>query len=325
MATASMPQSAANYQGLWRAAQLLGLALTVLLLGGLFVRPELTLDLLWNAVVPILPATFLVSPAIWRNVCPLATLTLLPGKRFGRGVLKEPAVRTSLVVGVALLLVLVPARRFLFNTNGIVLAVTIAGVALLALGAGFAFKRKAGFCNSICPVLPVERLYGQWPLARVPNVRCVPCIGCTERGCLDLSTRESLQTAVGSSWGSERWLLSPFGLFAAAFPGFIVGYYQLSNGPLSRAPGVYLQIATAMVVSALLVALVVRVLRVPADRGLAVLAALAVGLYYWYAARVIADAWGASAVFTWTVRVAALGLVVYWLRRPEVWRSPLRA
>ncbi|HLG06364.1 MAG TPA: hypothetical protein VI383_09465, partial [Gemmatimonadales bacterium] len=135
----SKPEAAA---GLWKTAQGLGLLLTVVLLAGLMTRPELTLNLLWNAVVPVLPAVFLVSTAIWRNVCPLATLTMLPGGRLGGRTIREGTVRTTLIAGVALLLLLVPARRFLFNTDGVALAVTITAVAALALAAGFGFKRK---------------------------------------------------------------------------------------------------------------------------------------------------------------------------------------
>jgi len=313
--TVAAPVQPPRHARLWQAAQGLGLLLTVGLLVGLVQRPELTLNILWNAVVPVLPAVFLVSPAIWRNVCPLATLTVLPGGRLGGRTIREGTVRATLLVGMGLLLVLVPARRFLFNTHGVALAVTIAAVAGLALAAGFAFKRKAGFCNTICPVLPVERLYGQRPLVTVSNVRCVPCIGCTERGCIDLSPSDSLRTAVGPRWFSDWWPLSPFGGFAAAFPGFIVGYYTLANGPATQAAVVYRHVLAAMAASFVLVLLVMKTLRLGAAAGLPILAALGAGLYYWYAANVVTEAWGISGIATWGLRAAALTLILAWLVR----------
>ncbi|HLG05037.1 MAG TPA: hypothetical protein VI383_02725 [Gemmatimonadales bacterium] len=313
MTTATISRPPAG-TGLWKTAQGLGLLLTVILLAGLLTRPDLTLNVLWNAVVPVLPAVFLVSTAIWRNVCPLATLTMLPGGRFGARTIREGTIRATLIAGVGLLLVLVPARRFMFNTDGVALAATIAAVAILALGGGFRFKRKAGFCNTICPVLPVERLYGQRPLLQVANVRCTPCIGCTERGCIDLSPADSARTAVGPRWGGT-WLFSPFGLFAAAFPGFIFGYYTIANGPLHQAVVVYRQVLLAMAVSAAAVTLLVTVFRIGAAVALPVLAALAVGLYYWYAAAVVAEAWGITGIPTWSIRIAALALILTWLPR----------
>ena len=55
---------------------------------------------------------------------------------------------------------LVPARRFLCNEHGIALAVVVISVAVAALAFGAVFDFKAGFCNAICPGLPVEKLYG---------------------------------------------------------------------------------------------------------------------------------------------------------------------
>src|SRR5262245_36331186 len=129
-------QSSDRATVLWRTAQALGLLLTVALLLGLVTRPELTLKILWNAVVPVLPAVFLVNPAIWRNTCPLATLTMLPGRRSAGRSIGESTVRTATIAGIVLLLVLVPARRFLFNTDGTALAVTVTAVAALALAGG---------------------------------------------------------------------------------------------------------------------------------------------------------------------------------------------
>jgi hypothetical protein len=303
------------HTGLWRQAQMVGVMLTVVLVLGLVTHPGPTTNVLWNAIIPVLPAVFLLSPALWRNVCPLATLATLAPLRYRTRTIDEPMVRATLVVGVILLFVLVPARRFWFNTDGGALAVAIIMVAILALASGFAFKRKAGFCNAICPVLPVERLYGQRPLVTVPNVRCTPCVGCTERGCIDLSPADSARVAMGPRWASRSWVFSPFGAFAAAFPGFIAGYYTIANGPVENAFAVYRHVLTATAIGLALVVVFVQACRITAATALPKLAALAAALYYWYAAKAVTDAWGITGTSTWGIRVAAFALILAWLIR----------
>jgi len=189
---ATRADSGSSVLGVWKVAQFLGVVLTVVLLAGLYREPDLTLKILWNAVIPLLPAVFLVQPEIWRNACPLATLNVLSGRRAGKRTLSPEAARRFGAVGIVLLFAMVPARRFLFNTDGTALAITITAVAVLALVLGFVFDMKAGFCNALCPVLPVERLYGQRPLFKVPNAHCKPCTLCTRRGCIDLVQTKSV-------------------------------------------------------------------------------------------------------------------------------------
>jgi hypothetical protein len=314
MTVGVVPQSTRSQQlALWRAAQWIGVALTGALLAGLVWSPEITLRILWNAVIPVLPATFLVSPQLWRNVCPLATLTMLPPERPSARRITEGTVRTATVIGLLLLVVLVPARRAIFNTDGPFLATTIGAIALLALVAGLAYHRKAGFCNAICPVLPVERLYGQRPLLKVQNVRCLPCIQCTDRGCLDRSHLDSLRTVLGPRRNTPDWIFSPFGIFAAAFPGFIVAYFLAHDG----APAVttYLKVLQGMVVSFIAVVLPVRVFAVKATTGVTLLGALSAGCYYWFVAPGVANAFGLGLVMVWATRTLALVLVVGWLVR----------
>ena len=312
-------QRTAPRPGGWQVVQALGLLATVLLLVGLVVRPTLSLNILWNGLVPVLPAVFLLNPILWRNVCPLATLTMLPG---GTRTITGHTVRATLVVGAVLLVAFVMARRFLFNVNGPAIATAVAGLSLAALAGGWRFEHKAGFCNTICPVLPVERLYGQRPLLRVANTRCRPCVGCTARGCLDRSRADALRTAIGQRAASETWVRSPFGGFAAAFPGLIVGYFTVGNTSLAGAPAVIGHVLLAVAVSVLVVVLLVRLLRVSSGSGLPLLGALAAGHYYWYTAPVISAAWQLPSGATWGIRIAALLLIAAWLGPRPAGRRP---
>jgi hypothetical protein len=300
---------------LWRTAQLTGVLATLVLLTGLVVQPDAALTVLWNVLIPLVPASLLVSPAIWRNVCPLATLSMAANRSAGKRVLTSAALPTAGLIGIVLLVVMVPARRFLFNTDGLVLALTIAAVAALAIVLGAVFQLKAGFCNAICPVLPVERLYGQSPMLRINNPRCTPCTMCTQSGCIDLAPRKSIAKTLGNSRTSRAWLTSGYGAFAAAFPGFVVGYYTTQDGALATAGAVYLNVIGWAAASYLLTALLVWVTKASALRAMTMLAATAAAVYYWYAADTITTAFAIQGAATLTIRVAAFALIAVWLWR----------
>ncbi|RMF64642.1 MAG: hypothetical protein D6746_01385 [Bacteroidetes bacterium] len=300
---------------LWRAVQVVNLLVTVALLAGLFFYEGPTLAVLWNVLIPLLPATFLIAPALWRGICPLATLNLLTNGLRGRRPLPVHWLRPAGTLGIALLFVLVPARRFLFNEHGFPLALIIVAVALAALGLGAFFDLKAGFCNAFCPVLPVEKLYGQHPFVSFRNPRCATCTLCTPKGCLDLSPRKSALQATTTAEGPGRWLRTPYGVFAAAFPGFIAGYFTTTDGPLATAPGIYLHIGLWALGSYLLVTGLVRVVRIRAAVALTLLAGISVGLYYFFATPSVISTLGLSEPALWIVRTALIGLALAWLVR----------
>jgi hypothetical protein len=301
--------------GVWKLAQFFGIILTVVLLAGLLRAPELSLNILWNAVIPLLPAVFLIQPEIWRNACPLATLNVLSGRRRGTRTIGPDAARRFGAVGIVLLFAMVPARRFLFNTDGPALAATIAAVAVLALLMGFVFDMKAGFCNALCPVLPVERLYGQRPLFRVLNAHCAPCTLCTRRGCVDLGPAKSVEQTLGRASGPGRWLLTPYGAFAAAFPGFVIGYYTTTDVALSAAGSVYTHVGLWMLGSYVVIAALALALRIPGALATVPIAGLSFGLYYWFAAPVVTEALALAGWAPTTIRVVAFSLLAAWFWR----------
>ena len=278
------------------------------------------LSVLWNVLIPILPASFLIAPALWRGICPLATLNMMSNRLVGRRRLSSKLIPTATIIGIVLLFILVPARRFLFNENGALLAATIITVAVAALLLGTVFDAKAGFCNAICPVLPVERLYGQHPLLRIGNPRCIPCRMCTAEGCIDLVPTLSIANTRGPVHRLPAWLKTPYGVFAAAFPGFVIGYYTTTDVLLASAGTIYLSVMTWAGVSYLLTALAVRILNVSVALALTILAAGAAGLYYWFAAPIIASTLGVAGVGTLVIRSAAFVLLVVWF-----WRAMLKA
>ena len=297
----------------WRIARAGAVVATVALIICLVLWPAKALFVMWNLLIPVLPATFLIAPQLWRGICPLATLNQLSNGLFGRRQLRGRLLIAANVVGMLLFALLVPARRFFFNDNGPALAATIVIVALAALFLGALFDSRAGFCNAICPILPVERLYGQHPLLKMDNRRCVKCTHCIPKGCLDIDPAKSIAQAIGQAVGQHHWLSTAYGIFAAALPGFIIGYYTTSDASWSAAPDVYLWVAICSAGSYCATTIVVRVLGLTDPVALALLAALAVALYYWWTVPLIAESLDVPATGVLVGRGAALALVAYWL------------
>ncbi|GMQ81490.1 MAG: hypothetical protein BMS9Abin05_0922 [Rhodothermia bacterium] len=301
--------------GVARVLQLIVFVLTLGVVGGLFIEEELTLLILWSIIIPILPASFLISPSLWRAVCPLATANMLGNGLITKKEVSKEGLYRAEILALVLLLILVPARRFLFNIDGTVLAITILVLTVGALVLGFFFTSKGGFCNSICPVLPVEKLYGQKPIFNLQNPRCPTCDVCTTKGCIDLDPAKSINHSLGAHSTKRTWILRPFGIFAAGFPGFIIGYFTLEDTVLSNAAAVYIHILLFIVVSYVIVGIIVSFRRTPATTAAPILGAFAVGLYYWYSGPAISAALSADPVVGTGIRVVGLLLVGYWFQR----------
>ena len=306
-------QTHASAHPIWPVLQWVGIIATTVLIAGLVIEPEPSLSILWFVLVPILPATFLISPAIWRGSCPLASLNMLFAGSVSRRTLKGPLLRYAGAIGIILLVVMVPARRFLFNENGLILAVTVVAVGVAALVLGLFFDFKAGFCNSICPVLPVEKLYGQGPLVKIKNARCKTCPLCTEKGCIDLTPRRSLLLGVGPARKTKLWVLRPYGLFAAAFPGFVFGYFQTVDGPLASFGEVYLTIFAWSAVSWVAIGLLTLITGIRSSTVVPALGGLAVGIYYWFTGPAIAVEFALQDWVGILIRAAAIVLIGFWM------------
>lgn len=281
------------------------------LLAAVGVRPRALLPVVWNVVVPLLPASFLLAPDLWRAVCPLATVGLLTNGLAARRRLSAAGVRRATVLGLLLLAGLVPARHFLFNQNAAAFLALVGALLVAAAAGGAVFDVKAGFCNAVCPVLPVERLYGQHPLPFRRETRCLPCTACIRNGCLDLGTG-----AIGAAGGRRRareWLRTTTGVFLTAFPGFVVGYGSQPDVPLRDAGRVYLATGAWTAVSWAVLSLVALGANLEFARAARGSAALAFALYYWFAAPHVAATTGLGEALEIVIRAAGIGLASVWL------------
>jgi hypothetical protein len=161
----------------------------------------------------------------------MATLSLLP-RRLGlsrRRILPRRHAGLLGLASVSALLLIVPFRHIALDTDGALTALMLLSAAALALAMGFAFEWRSGWCASLCPIHPVEKLYGFAPAIMVENRRCSSCAHCTVP-CPD-STR-TMTPAVTGPAALERWL--GHGLIGG-FAGFIWGWYQVPDYPGSVA------------------------------------------------------------------------------------------
>ncbi|MFN3486330.1 MAG: hypothetical protein ACK44W_12725 [Planctomycetota bacterium] len=272
-----------NSHRLWNAARgtfwAAGIALWALLWAG----SPLGTTLLWNVLIPLAPAVFVFAPGVWRNICPLATTARL-GERWGRGAARplSPVAQGRLLLLAAVALgIIVPLRHLGLNWRPQSSALVLTVAAGVALGMGLVFRRKSGWCNSLCPVHPVERLYGFRPAVRVANVQCGSCRRCSSP-CPEVTP--GLHPFRRSPEGAEGRVGT---LMAGGFVGFIVGWFQVPDFQdgvgLASAARAYLFPWGGAAVSLMLYAGLRRVL--PSSWRPALLrlfAASAVAAYYWY-------------------------------------------
>ena len=164
-------------------------------------------------------------------------------------------------------------------------------------------------------MLPVERLYGQSPVFDIERGRCGACTVCTPRGCLDLADRKAMRQTLGSSRHGHAWLVSPFGIFAASLPGFIIGYGLTPDLGVASAARVYGATVGGALASYLVLSAAVRASGASPMRAIAWCAAASGLLYYWFTAAVVTRNLGLPALAVPLVRAVAIVALAGWLRR----------
>jgi len=217
----------------WRIAQACVWLVGASILYCLLFYPRTGLLLFWNILIPAAPALLVVFTGLWRNICPLATTNLLP-RHMGLSKGKKLTAKQSGVlnlIGVTALFIIVPLRHVIFNTSGVATAALIITLVLAGIIPGLFYEWKSVWCSGLCPVHPVEKLYGGNVLMAVPNAHCTNCMNCVVP-CPD----STVTTHPVSSGKTIYQKLSMF-LITGGLPGFIWGWFQVhdeQNGGLNN-------------------------------------------------------------------------------------------
>jgi len=172
----------------WHLFRALSITFAVFIVLILFLYPDKGLFIIWKLLFPLLPIVFLFIPGLWRNICPLAALNQLPRLfGFSRGLNPSNRIKEyGYVIGISMFFILASSRKVVFNESGIASAFLIFSALTFAFIGGIIYKGKSGWCSTICPLLPVQRLYAQTPFVTVPNSHCKPCQGCA-KNCYDFN------------------------------------------------------------------------------------------------------------------------------------------
>lgn len=300
----------------WWSCRVISVAGAVALVLLSFVRPSAGLFIFWQLFVPALPLWFLLAPGLWRNICPLAALNQTPRlAAFTRGIsLPGWLGEYSYVIAIAGFIILVATRKALFNHNGAALGVLILAALALAFLMGVIFKGKSGWCGSICPLLPVQRLYGQSPFALVPNSYCRPCVSCVKH-CYDFNPRVAY---LADLHDESRSHADQRKLFAGAVPGLILAYFTVPDPPVISIASMYAQFTLFLLVSIGFLFVVQTFARFSAHTLMSLYGAVALNLFYWFGVPQFITAVAGTGVqdwLRWPAQAALGALTVAWLRR----------
>ena len=142
----------------------------------------------------------------------------------------QGADRPELAQGIRLRHRLQPVHRassscasFGLDDSGAYSALLLLGAMAAAFTGGMFLKGKSGWCSTICPLLPVQRIYGQTPLMLVANAHCQPCVGCV-KNCYDFNPRAAYLADLHDQdtyWSGYRKY------FVGAFPGLVLGFFAV--------------------------------------------------------------------------------------------------
>ena len=303
----------------WHALRFLSVSGALGLCLVLVLRPQLGLPLWWGVLVPCLPLVWFVAPGLWRNVCPLAASNQLPRLfGFSRGRTLPPWLKEyAYVIGIALFFVLASMRKLIFNGSGPATALLIGGALVSAFVGGLLFKGKSGWCSSICPLLPVQRMYGQTPFVLVRNSHCAPCVGCA-KNCYDFNPGVA---HLADLYDDDRHYAAPRRFFVGAFPGFILAFFNLPSPPAISVWAMYLLFALFVLASVGAFFALEAFWKGSPNRNTALFAAIALNDFYWYAAPSITGSLGQLFGLTlppglmWVIRGVVLALTVVWIMR----------
>ena len=306
--------------GAWQAIRVGTLLGAIGLAIALVLDPQDGLFVLWRLIIPVLPLVWLVAPGLWRNVCPLSASNQTPRVLGLSKARPAPAWLKAygFVIAAGMFILFISLRKVGLDDSGPASALLLLGALAGGFAGGIALKGKAGWCSSVCPLLPVQRLYGQTPFKLVANSHCTPCVGCT-KSCYDFNPKVAFLadlTDPDRSVGAHRKL------FAAVFPGVVLAFFTLPEARSgAEIAALYGQFALYLAGSIAVFFTLDSLLKVSSHTLTTLFAATGFALFYWYGGPVFVAAVAGSSpdAATYAVRAAAIVLAAAWVVR--TWRK----
>jgi len=262
----------------WRFSQYLVALLGVALWIALLITPEIGLHAFWNVLIPIAPALVVFASGLWRNICPMASTSLLP-RHLGFSQKKRVSKKLSEkfhLYSILILLLVIPFRHVILDSSGLSTAILLFILASLAFYLGYRYDWKSGWCSGVCPISSVEKLYGRKSVFRLANAHCKYCINCVVP-CPDSTP----QTQPMRKKKKSAMIL------LGGFPGFIWGWFQIpdyyNNDGWGNLISIYSLPFISMFVSLMIFYFIKKILHEKHHELLInIFTFAAVSLYYWF-------------------------------------------
>ncbi|MCP4868708.1 MAG: hypothetical protein GY898_08320 [Proteobacteria bacterium] len=172
----------------------------------------------WTVAIAALPLLWVLGGFhLWRRICPLSFFSQIP-RLMGRGGDRKVTgwwAGHALEVQLGVMVAALALRLLWINGSQMGLAGFLGGVALLAMGTGFVLRGK-NWCNFLCPVGMVEKLYTEPSrLAGTENSQCPSCSACKAQ-CPDIDFEHSYWKGSGDRGHRIAYF---------AWPGIVFGFY----------------------------------------------------------------------------------------------------
>lgn len=275
-------------QGVWWTLRVLTLLATFGVMLLIATRPRAGLDLFWKLIIPSMPLMFAVIPGFWRQVCPMALLNQMP--RFlglSRELTLPIAAKNSIyIISTLIFFFVVTLRHVYFNTNPLSLLLLL-GIALAcAFAGGVIFKGRSGWCGTLCPLLPIQKAYGQAPLILVKNGYCATCLGC-QKNCYDFNPRAAMHSDIADS---DHWYSGHREFFVAGLPGLAIGFFTSTDPNQGGLLPYFIYMAQWIGMTLGLYMAFTRIVRISRYKAALVYAMGALVLFYWFAAPIMTGA-----------------------------------
>ena len=179
-----------------------------------------------------------------------------------------------------LLYLIVPVRHALFNNDGPATALLVGTLVVAGLAMGLRYEWKSAWCSTLCPVHPVEKLYGNNVFDAIPNAHCDSCMNCVVP-CPDSTPNMNPRRPSKNAYTRLSGLL-----IAGGLPGFVWGWFHVPDHRGISELGDLLRVYE-MPVAGLLVTLALYVgllqLKLAREPWLTrIFSAAAVSFYYWF-------------------------------------------
>jgi hypothetical protein len=221
-----------------------------------------------------------IAVGIWRNVCPLASTALFP-RHIGLSKRKKLSIKQMgklNLISVIALFVIVSLRHAIFDMNGLATAILILSLGSIAVVLSFFYEWKSAWCSGLCPIHPVEKLYGLKNKLTLPNAHCNECHRCVTP-CPDSTPGINPLSSKKTSYHKIAGFL-----MIGAFPGFIWGWFQVPDYPginsIEQLITIFKMPLIGMIATSVLFLVLNRFLK---EKVLvSISAATAVSCYYWF-------------------------------------------